>query len=121
MDVPYTVTIRPSKTYTPGGAPIPADAITGFNIEKRTTHLDPDYVEVGTYEANGTEEIQVEIDLPEGLSTAVRVTQLVNDGSNEIESTAGGRTAVVPGEPPVQEGLASTAPTVLSIVPSTEA
>lgn len=120
MDVPYTITIRPSKTYTPGGAPIPAAAITGFYVEKRTTHVDADYVEVGTFEANGFEEIQVEVDLPEGLSTAVRVTQFVNDGSEEIESSAGSRSVSVPGEPPVQEGLASTAPSVLSIVPSSE-
>jgi len=121
MDVPYTITIRPSKTYTPGGAPIPAAAITGFSVEKRTTHVDTDYVPVGDYEANGFEEIAVELDLPEGLSTAVRVTQLVNDGTAEYASTAGSRSVIVPGEPPVQEGLPSTAPSVLSIVPSSEA
>ena len=121
MDVPYTVTIRPSKTYTPGGAPMPADAITSFSVEKRTTHVDADYVQVGNYPANGFEDITVELDLPEGLVTTVRVTQLVDDYVEEHESTAGSRSVTIPGEPPVQEGLSSTAPTVLSIVPSSEA
>ena len=116
MNVAYNMTLRPNKFYS-NSAPLPASAIVSFNVEKKTSFVDADFVPVSTVPAAGYNDVALALNLPSGLSTLIRVTQKVNDGSNDIDSPAASRSVAVAGDPPVQPGLPSGAPTIVEVVP----
>ena len=117
MDVPYTITIQPSKTYT-NGAPIPANANKRFAIHKKTDFLDSDFVNVGSVPIDGFNEATFDLALPAGLKSSVWAIQYVTDGLEEQRSASVGETVTPEGEPPAMPGIGSTPPIIISITPT---
>lgn len=113
----HNITIQPSQTYA-NGTPLPASAVVSFQVQKRTIGVDTLFSVVGDYPANGFNNVVASLDLPSALTTQIKVSQTVNDGTQDLTGAFAQEDFTAGGEPEVQAGQAPSAPVIVEVTPA---